>query len=70
MGRHVIGGLEPRRGVAQRSVDLLFAPDIERTFLARLIGVERGREGVADPHLTRQPANRLARTFGEYPIGP
>ena len=70
LARHVVGGLEARRGVAQRGVDLLLPPDIEQAFLAILIGVERGGEGVADPHLAHQPADRLARAIGEYRIGP
>ena len=68
--RHIVGGLEARRGVAQRGVDLLFAPDVEQAFLAVLIGVEGGGEGVADPHLAHQPPDRLTRPLGEGRIGP
>ena len=68
--RHVVGGLEAGRGVAQRGVDLVLAPDVEEAFLAVLIGVEGSGEGVADPHLAHQPADRLARAIGECRIGP
>ena len=54
----------------KRGVDLVLPPDIEEAFLAVLIGVERRGEGVADPHLAHEPADRLARAIGEGRIGP
>ena len=58
---HVVGGLERGRVGPERGVDLLGVPDIKQPFLARLIGVLRGGEGVADAHLAHQPAKGFAR---------
>ena len=62
--------MNARRRFAQSGVDLLFAPDVEQAFLAVLIRVEGGGEGVADPHLAIEPPDRLMRPLGEGRIGP